>query len=195
MRVYLIQMGIRVACFTGAFFVGGGWLMWVMVAAAIVLPYTAVVFANAGRDQVHYDTSPMELLQLQAAAHAAQEVPVTRADTTAGSPALPAAGHGGTSTASEAAAPERVPGGEPTTDEAATEASGLICSGKGCPQTARWALLWNNPRIHTPERRKVWLSCDEHLDHLERFLNARSFLKETIPVDELATHPDADRAS
>ncbi|MBD5788268.1 DUF3099 domain-containing protein [Cellulosimicrobium terreum] len=59
-RRYLIQMGIRVVCFLGAILVGGGWLTWVLVGAAVVLPYVAVLGANAGRDQVHYDTSPME---------------------------------------------------------------------------------------------------------------------------------------
>jgi hypothetical protein len=45
-----------------------------------------------------------------------------------------------------------------------------------------WALRWNNPKIHPPERRKTWLACREHLDHLERFLGARGFLRETEPV-------------
>lgn len=62
----------------------------------------------------------------------------------------------------------------------------LECSSRGCRATAAWALLWNNPRIHTPERRKVWLACDDHRDHLERFLGNRSFLKDTVPVDGLA---------
>lgn len=73
-----------------------------------------------------------------------------------------------------------------------TEATGtdpideeLICSGKGCRQTARWGLLWNNPKIHTPDRRKVWLACDAHRDHLETFLGARSFWQQTVPVADL----------
>ncbi|ACV08818.1 hypothetical protein [Jonesia denitrificans] len=61
----------------------------------------------------------------------------------------------------------------------------LICSGKGCRAVAVWGLLWNNPKIHTPERRKVWLSCQDHRDHLERFLGARNFLRDTVPVSEL----------
>ncbi|WP_019147941.1 hypothetical protein [Timonella senegalensis] len=61
----------------------------------------------------------------------------------------------------------------------------LICSGKGCRAEAQWGLLWNNPKIHTPERRKVWLSCDEHLAHLKEFLNLRGFLKDVVPVDVL----------
>jgi hypothetical protein len=58
----------------------------------------------------------------------------------------------------------------------------LICSAKGCRAPAGWELRWNNPKLHTPERRKVWLACAEHREHLARFLDARGFLRETEPV-------------
>lgn len=61
----------------------------------------------------------------------------------------------------------------------------LLCSAKGCRQTAVWALRWNNPKIHTPERRKVWLACADHREHLSAFLGRRGFLREVIPVEEL----------
>ena len=48
MRAYLIQMAIRLVCIFLAIFVPGV-LRWVFVAGAVVLPYTAVLFANAGR--------------------------------------------------------------------------------------------------------------------------------------------------
>jgi hypothetical protein len=57
------------------------------------------------------------------------------------------------------------------------------CSAKGCRAPATWALLWNNPKIHTAERRKTWLACDEHREHLGGFLSARGFLRETEPFD------------
>jgi hypothetical protein len=57
-----------------------------------------------------------------------------------------------------------------------------ICSAKGCRMPAAWALMWNNPKIHTPERRKTWLACAEHRDHLSGFLSARGFLREVTPV-------------
>lgn len=60
-----------------------------------------------------------------------------------------------------------------------------MCSGKGCRARAQWALVWNNPRLHTPDRRKVWLACDEHREHLAGFLAARSFLLEVVPFDDL----------
>lgn len=50
MRAYLIQMAIRLVCIFLAIFVPG-MLRWVFVAGAVVLPYTAVLFANAGRDR------------------------------------------------------------------------------------------------------------------------------------------------
>ena len=60
------------------------------------------------------------------------------------------------------------------------EAPALICSAKGCRDAAAHALLWKNPSLHTEERRKVWLACDEHREHLEEFLTLRSFLRETV---------------
>ncbi|MCC3279299.1 hypothetical protein LJ754_09045 [Arthrobacter sp. zg-Y40] len=57
-----------------------------------------------------------------------------------------------------------------------------ICSRKACRQEAAWQLLWNNPRIHTPERRKTWLSCSEHRDWLEDYLRTRGLWKETLPL-------------
>ncbi len=55
------------------------------------------------------------------------------------------------------------------------------CSARGCKQPALWALRWNNPRIHTPDRRKTWLACDEHKQSLSDFLGQRSFLREVEP--------------
>jgi hypothetical protein len=46
---YLISMSVRTACFIAAIFVPG-WPRWVLIAGALVLPYFAVVVANAGRE-------------------------------------------------------------------------------------------------------------------------------------------------
>ncbi|MDO5750874.1 MAG: acetone carboxylase [Rothia sp. (in: high G+C Gram-positive bacteria)] len=56
-----------------------------------------------------------------------------------------------------------------------------ICSRKGCREAAEYKILWNNPKIHTPERRKTWLACSEHRAWLENYLQERSFWKETLP--------------
>ena len=61
----------------------------------------------------------------------------------------------------------------------------LMCSARGCRSSATWGLKWNNPKLHTPERRKTWLACEEHRDSLGAFLTVRGFLRETIPVSEL----------
>ena len=48
------------------------------------------------------------------------------------------------------------------------------------------ALRWNNPKIHTPERRKTWLACPDHQESLTHFLAARGFMRdvETVAVDQ-----------
>jgi hypothetical protein len=46
-RRYLISMAIRTGCVIGAVVVHSGWLLWVMIAGAVFLPYVAVVMANA----------------------------------------------------------------------------------------------------------------------------------------------------
>jgi hypothetical protein len=66
----------------------------------------------------------------------------------------------------------------------------LVCSARGCRAEARWGVLWNNPKIHTPDRRKVWLACDDHREHLEHYLTVRDFLRGVVPVDELERLPD-----
>jgi len=58
----------------------------------------------------------------------------------------------------------------------------LVCSAKGCRRPAVWALRWNNPKLHEPDRRKTWLACDEHREHLTTFLSARGFLREVEPA-------------
>jgi hypothetical protein len=56
------------------------------------------------------------------------------------------------------------------------------CSARGCRNEATWQLLWNNPKLHTPDRRKVWTACDEHKDSLSDFLARRSFLRDVVPL-------------
>ena len=61
----------------------------------------------------------------------------------------------------------------------------LICSAKGCRHEAVWALRWNNPKLHTPERRKTWLACEDHRESLASFLDARGFLREVEPASAI----------
>lgn len=48
-RRYMLSMSIRVICFAAAVWVDG-WLRWVLLAGSLVLPWVAVVVANAGRE-------------------------------------------------------------------------------------------------------------------------------------------------
>lgn len=67
------------------------------------------------------------------------------------------------------------PAPEPSPEE-------LICSSKGCTNAAAHRVVWNNPKIHTPDRRKTWLACDEHEATLRDFLDRRGFFRETIAL-------------
>lgn len=60
---------------------------------------------------------------------------------------------------------------------------GSVCSARGCTEQAVFDLQWNNPKIHTPDRRKHWLACAAHRDSLSNFLGARGFLREVAPLD------------
>lgn len=59
---------------------------------------------------------------------------------------------------------------------------GLLCSAKGCRARADFDLQWNNPRIHTADRRKHWLACGQHREQLRGFLSARGFLRDLLPL-------------
>lgn len=69
------------------------------------------------------------------------------------------------------------------------------CSAKGCRAEAAYGLLWNNPKLHTPERRKTWLACEDHTESLSQFLSTRGFLKDAVKVSELSAASVADDAS
>jgi hypothetical protein len=72
---------------------------------------------------------------------------------------------------------------------AQSDSGPAICSAKGCREIARWGLLWNNPKLHDPERRKVWTACDQHRESLAQFLQLRGFLRDVVPVESLADQP------
>lgn len=66
-----------------------------------------------------------------------------------------------------------------------TPAADVVCSAKACRAVATAAVVWRNPRLHTPERRKVWVACAEHTETLRTFVDLRGFLIEVVPVDRL----------
>ena len=65
-----------------------------------------------------------------------------------------------------------------------------VCSARACGRPATWVLAWNNPRLHTPERRKTWTACEDHRESLSDFLGRRDFLKAVVAYDEWPP-PDA----
>ncbi|MFF8552422.1 hypothetical protein ACF058_06150 [Streptomyces sp. NPDC015501] len=67
---------------------------------------------------------------------------------------------------------------------AESPADAPICSAKGCRAAAVWVLAWNNPKLHTPERRKTWLACEDHREHLSSFLDVRGFLKDVVALED-----------
>ncbi len=72
-RRYALTMTIRIACFALMMIVQPyGWYTWVFAAAAAVLPYIAVVFANAGSDSTE-TTAESPLQELEAPAAVAEE--------------------------------------------------------------------------------------------------------------------------
>lgn len=68
------------------------------------------------------------------------------------------------------------------------------CSRAACTADARMSVVWRNPRIHGPERRKVWLACDEHAEYLCDFLASRAFpvvIEDGIVDGSTTTLPEA----
>jgi len=62
------------------------------------------------------------------------------------------------------------------------------CSRAGCRSVARWRIDWRNPRIHSADRVKSWVACDEHRDYLRDYLAARDF---PVAVHPLAADTEA----
>ena len=59
----------------------------------------------------------------------------------------------------------------------------IVCSAQGRKEHATWVITWRNPRIHDATRKKQWVACDGHRQHLEAFLTARSFPVEVGPLE------------
>jgi hypothetical protein len=47
-----------------------------------------------------------------------------------------------------------------------------------------WVLGWNNPAVHTPDRRKTWVACEAHRQQLADYLDVRGFLRDVVAVAE-----------
>lgn len=51
----------------------------------------------------------------------------------------------------------------------------LECARASCRAAATHHIVWRNPRIHSADRRKIWLACDEHVGFLSEYLRTRDF--------------------
>lgn len=56
------------------------------------------------------------------------------------------------------------------------------CSAKGCHSPAAHVLVWNNPKVHAPDREKTWVACDVHRPTLSEHLDVRGFLVRVDPL-------------
>ncbi len=66
------------------------------------------------------------------------------------------------------------------------------CSRAECRRAGVWRLDWRNPRIHSIERVKTWLACDDHVDFLSEFLSLRDFPLTITALNSSATPPTGD---
>lgn len=57
------------------------------------------------------------------------------------------------------------------------------CSRAGCRAEASWRVNWRNPRIHTEDRVKVWVACEEHRAFLSDYLSSRGFPVTVTAID------------
>jgi hypothetical protein len=60
------------------------------------------------------------------------------------------------------------------------------CSAAGCAAPATWRVNWRNPRIHSADRVKVWLACDDHRETLSDYLSTRGFPVLVTAIDQPA---------
>jgi len=62
------------------------------------------------------------------------------------------------------------------------EQADVQCSAKCCRAAAAHVLVWNNPRLHTPDREKTWVACEAHRQPLSEHLDVRGFLRRIDPL-------------
>lgn len=58
----------------------------------------------------------------------------------------------------------------------------VTCSARGCRAPAEHLLVWNNPKVHAPERDKTWVACEQHRASLGEHLDVRGFLRRVEPL-------------
>lgn len=56
------------------------------------------------------------------------------------------------------------------------------CSAKDCRSAAVHILVWNNPKVHAPDREKTWVACEQHRQSLADYLDMRGFFIRVDPM-------------
>lgn len=69
------------------------------------------------------------------------------------------------------------------------DASPARCSAKGCLAAAVHRVVWNNPKLHAPDREKAWVACEAHRESLAGFLDLRGFLLRVEPLERTGPPP------
>ena len=59
----------------------------------------------------------------------------------------------------------------------------LVCSAKSCRETAVWALRWNNPKLHTPDREKPYLFLGRLHKAVGRADDAEKMFVRAVQID------------
>jgi len=59
-----------------------------------------------------------------------------------------------------------------------------VCRANGCIAAASYAVVWNNPKLHAPDREKIWVACEAHRQSLADHLDLRGFLLRVEPLTE-----------
>jgi hypothetical protein len=72
-----------------------------------------------------------------------------------------------------------------------TDAAPPRCSRAGCSADATMTVNWRNPKIHTIDRVKVWLACDEHVEYLRDYLATRDFPVVVAPLGTVVESVEA----
>lgn len=63
------------------------------------------------------------------------------------------------------------------------------CSRADCHAAPTEQVVWRNPKIHSTDRQKVWLACDEHAGFLYDYLASREFPVRRQALGELPAAP------
>lgn len=65
------------------------------------------------------------------------------------------------------------------------------CSRSGCRNEPDYNVNWRNPKLHSPDRVKVWLTCSEHRQFFLDYFENRGFPVSTSPFGVAVANVEA----